>query len=765
MDITGPLMLAAAVELVPASALPVRLRERIGMGEDDWALTRVGHRSTSKIVDASTAALLDEFRTPRPIVEAIVAYCIRRRADPHATLTAAYPLLCRLVEEGLLTGADEGQRQLEPAFAPGAVVDGYTIRECLRLVDDTQVFRAETTDGQLVALKLAPTAGTPAAQASFDREAALLSRLAGEVAPALLAVGQTAHCRYLVLEWCAGEDVLEYAESLGRNPRDRLRLGCTVLEAFAVLHARGMVHADVRPENIRVDDAGVVRVIDFGFARLQAGAQPAGEPPRVGPDFFSPPEAAAAWRTGHTPPPADCVAEQYSLAVLVYVLITGNYPCDFSLQRQQLLEQICEASPLPFVGHWPAIEAVLGRALQKDPARRYASVADFAAALAAAAAVPEAPARATCDSSDFVAATLARFGLGGPLLPEGLTAAPTASFMYGGAGIAWALLRMACLRDDPRLLALADLWISRAVADLERPDALYSPELPLPREKIACSSPYHSAAGVWAVRAMVSRAMGDPQTAAHALDSYLQCCREPSVAVELVFGRAGTLLFTDRLAAEFPERSELAVLADALLTDLWRETGTWEPGLQTLEYLGMAHGWAGLLYATLRRCQSTGAALPEPACERLAALASIAVDEGGERRWPILSRAGRPGRSMGGWCHGSAGYIHLWTLAHGLLGETKYLHLAEGAARHVLAHPTPDAHLCCGLAGQAYGLLTLHSHTGGRDWLTAARAMTEQALRAASATLNEANLFRGCAGVALLAVEQDKPEDTRFPLF
>ena len=76
---------------------------------------------------------------------------------------------------------------------------------------------------------------------------------------------------------------------------------------------------------------------------------------------------------------------------------------------------------------------------------------------------------------------------------------------------------------------------------------------------------------------------------------------------------------------------------------------------------------------------------------------------------------------MSGWCNGACGYVFLWTLAHRLLGDPRYLELAQGAAWRSWDAPEQNVTLCCGLAGRAYALLNLYRHTNETVWLDRAR--------------------------------------------
>ena len=84
------------------------------------------------------------------------------------------------------------------------------------------------------------------------------------------------------------------------------------------------------------------------------------------------------------PPDLSAAGEQHAVAALLYVLLTGTHYRDFSLEKQAMFRQIAEEPPLPFTARglpaWPEVEAVLSRALAKEPGERFPSLAALAAA-------------------------------------------------------------------------------------------------------------------------------------------------------------------------------------------------------------------------------------------------------------------------------------------------------------------------------------------------------------------------------------------------
>lgn len=791
MAILDPLLLPPDVAIVPVAQLPPELLEQIEHEPGDYSVTRPLTRTTSSIVDAQTAALLECFREPATIVDAVIAYSGARGTDPRATLDEAFGVLGGFVSEGLLVAADsELARPIATTLVPGDEVGGLSIVEPVHVIVDTEVYRARTAGGDDAALKIARAGASGDLRRGLAHEAEALGALDGLVNPRLLELGEHDERPYLAVSWCAGVDVHRAAAEAralgGDGGRDELlALGEAILSAYAHLHEQDVLHGDVHPRNVVVDGDGSVAIIDFGLAARPAapGAVAAGG--RGGIDFFMEPEVAAA-RLEHRHAPALTEAgEQYSIATLLYLLLTGAHTHAFSLEHEEMLRQLLDEPPLAFADHGVsglrAVEAVVARALAKDPAQRHASVAAmrdaFAAAAAgdgAATAPPATGGGPPSASARLLDDVLARLALDGELAAG--IAAPTASAMNGGAGFGYALLRIAAIRQDEDLLALADLWAERAAHDCARglDEAFWNAELEIVPEQFGRNSFFHTAAGVHAVQALVARGRGDDWAHALALRSFLDAAGAPCEHVDVTFGRSGLLLgcalMLDTLtpgADETPLRALGVSVRDSLWFELERHAPLDER--PELRALGAAHGWAGFLFALLRWSEAAGEPPPAGIEPRLAQLAAQAQPAGRGLRWPHEPGAPAPDTALGAsWCNGAAGYVGLWTLAERLLGgDGDYRRLARGAAwaAYEGTHATVGD-LCCGLAGRAYALLSLHRHSGEAAWAARARVLAELAAeRVRSGALRRDSLYKGEVGVALLAAELEAPADACMPLY
>jgi hypothetical protein len=385
----------------------------------------------------------------------------------------------------------------------------------------------------------------------------------------------------------------------------------------------------------------------------------------------------------------------------------------------------------------------------------------------AAAAPPAGPAAAA-----LLARVLARTAPDAELFAGG-PAAPSASVTFGAAGIACALHRIAVARADAAVLARADLWCARA-AGLGGEEAFYNRRLDITPQTVGRISPYHTASGVWAAAALIARARGDAATWADAAARFAAAVSSGAAAgIDLTLGRSGVLLAASFLLAGSgsAERGSLSARGEETLAALWREldllpTIRASAGGSPLN-LGMAHGWAGCLYATLCFCLRAGAPHPAGLERRLAELADCAEPWGRGLRWRWYGGADAgEAETMPGWCNGSAGFVFLWTLAARLLGDPACGRLAEGAAWNAWEAEDGGGSLCCGLAGRSYALLNLSRHLGSAAWLERARQLGERAAGdIAHETSTPDSLFKGELGVAALAADLQRPDTAAFPFF
>ena len=218
----------------------------------------------------------------------------------------------------------------------------------------------------------------------FRREA---SSAAGLQHPNVVAVfdrGEFDGTYYIAMEFLEGRSLKQLVRQEGALEPDRaIDLVIQILKAARFAHRRGIVHRDIKPHNVIVDDEGRAKVTDFGIAR--AGASDMTETGSImGTAQYLSPEQAQ----GH---PVDARADLYSIGVVLYELLTGRVPFDAESAVTIALKQVSE-EPVPPSHYNPAVsdqlEDVVMRALQKDPAFRFADAEEFIVALEQARGIP-----------------------------------------------------------------------------------------------------------------------------------------------------------------------------------------------------------------------------------------------------------------------------------------------------------------------------------------------------------------------------------------
>lgn len=797
MPITDPLVLPVDVAVTPVEALAPGLRARLRAQDGEFALTRPRGRALAKVISRESALLLQEFRTAQRVADVVIAAAGRRHGDPALLLEQAWPLLRDCFDARFLVAADSPEAAaILPTRERGDRVGPFEVLRCLKLKDDTELYQARDRAGSLAALKL----GRPGRRADvlgmLGREAAVLQHLGGVGAPALLARGNHRGRPWLAARWCEGVSpdapARELRERGTPEAREALRrLALVIARAYARLHRRQVLHGDVWPGNVLIGRRGEVRLVDFGLARPLSPLRLAGKPGSGGVAAFFPPEYAEALLADRPLPPPDAQSEQFSIGVLLFQLFCGRHYTDFALDREKMLEQILVEPPRPFSARqavpWPEVEQLLARALAKDPARRFRSLAALEQALARVS-LPR-PARPTRSSPPQAQPTrlvedfLARVAIGGadfPQADEVTGRAPTCSLKLGGAGVAYALYRLACLRDSAPLLAAADAWLARSEAASGRAEAFLDAAAELTPQTVGPVSPYHAEPGLYLVRGLIANAQTDPAGVRMAAKRFAAASRTPWSTVDLTLGRAGTLLASALLLEAAEGGSGIGVnpvrrVGEDTLEALWWELDSYGPlaASARLMDLGMAHGWAGVLYASLRWCDAARSPLPAPLRGRLDELVDCAEPAGRgvvwQRRRPSDATAVGSEGEITGWCAGPSGFIHLWTLAHARYREPRFIQLAEASAWSTWDGTSGVPDLCCGLAGRAYGLLNLYRYSGATEWLERARVLAHRAARLIDrwegTRARPLSLFKAVPGVVLILADLERPETSCMPLF
>ena len=344
--------------------------------------------------------------------------------------------------------------------APGQILLGkYRIERVLGMGGMGVVVAAtHVTLEQRVAIKfLLPHAlSNGEAVARFLREARAAVRIKSEHVARVTDVGQLENgAPYMIMEYLEGADLGSIGQRHGALPlEDGVEFVLQACEAIAEAHALGIVHRDLKPANLflvtRRDGTPSVKVLDFGISKV-SGMSASGADlgmtktsTVMGSPLYMSPEQMASSRD------VDARTDIWALGAILYELLTGTVPF-----QADTITQLCVMIlqyPTPALRNLrpdapEGLGLVIARCLEKDRNRRYATIADFAQALA-----PYAPRRARL-SVERVARVIESAGLGASR-PSVDDAMPPSSYVGAGTGAAWGTSSIA-KRGSGRAVGLA----------------------------------------------------------------------------------------------------------------------------------------------------------------------------------------------------------------------------------------------------------------------------------------------------------------------
>ena len=278
------------------------------------------------------------------------------------------------------TPSSSGGLLAEGRFLPGRLLAGrYRIIALLGRGGMGEVYRADDlTLGQPVALKFLPE--------DASRDETLLERFRNEVRLSrrvshpnvcrVYDVGEVDGHTFFTMEYVDGEDLASLLRRIGRLPADKaLEIARQLCAGLAAAHAKGVLHRDLKPANIMLDGRGQVVVTDFGLAGLVD--QIPGSDVRSGTPAYMSPEQLEGKEV-------NAKSDIYSLGLVLYEIFTGKraFSGESLAELVRTRSELAPSKPSTLVKDLdPAVERVILRCLEADPARRMSSALSVAAAL------------------------------------------------------------------------------------------------------------------------------------------------------------------------------------------------------------------------------------------------------------------------------------------------------------------------------------------------------------------------------------------------
>ncbi len=277
---------------------------------------------------------------------------------------------------GVLAERGKGMAQ-----AGDRLVNRYTLQDRLGAGAAAEVWRA--TDqrlGRTVAVKILRPQYVSDAEARerFEREAKAAASLSHPNVVDVYDYGVADDTVFIAMQYVDGEDLKQYIAERGRlvGP-DAARIALAVCQGLAAAHSHGLIHRDIKPQNILIDRNGTVRITDFGVAKALSAPGLTQQGMTYGTAAYLSPEQA----TGQPVGPASDV---YALGIVLYEMLCGQTPFQGDSAAAVAYQQVYQPAPSvracnPDVPE--ALDAIIAHTLEKPPALRYPTAAAFAAAL------------------------------------------------------------------------------------------------------------------------------------------------------------------------------------------------------------------------------------------------------------------------------------------------------------------------------------------------------------------------------------------------
>lgn len=770
------LKLAENVILVPVEEVNVKTQKMFEWTPTDYVLTFLKSRKTSQLIPKEIAVFLEQFKEPSLISKALISYCIENKINIDDKLEDLLRLANKFIYEKVIVTTDSSENKKDDfSFKLDEFFGEYKIVKTIQSFEDAEVYQLRL-NRKLFALKIQRVVNDKKSLLKLTNEAGILKRLDGKHNPSLVKTGYKDGKYYLITEWIKGIPILTFHNEKLNKSKDNYGnhlLALKLIEAFHHIHSSGVLHGDIHPNNILVTGNSTVKIIDFGLSVNKKKTNKSYFRNEAY-QFFLEPEFVLSKKEKTRQYIYTEFAEQYALAVLLYFIYTGEEYLNFSIEKQVLYSQIADSMPVSFhernIYGLDNIEKILRKALSKKPEARYLSLKKMFEDLIAVKFTKEKN-KKTARKSNFVIDRLVdKYGLRSELITIGIQRSPTASANFGACGIAYFFHHLSKVLNDPTHLATAEIWLERAMNEMDKESAFFSNELKILSSQIDINSLYHGKTGLYYVGILIALSSTQTATAAEYLKRFTSSIRFNEKILDATLGMSSTLIGASLILKElknFDMRTieYVSEINAVLLNPMWQYVERkWLDNSPLFNYDGIAHGWAGLLYATLTWCDLSGTDLPsfyltilkryEDKIIKNKNNSYINISDSQKEAWP-------------GWCHGVSGHIFLLNKLYKYFNKEKYLQISEGFGNYIIqSKRTTTAHLCCGAAGEAYAFLNLFKITNDKKWYNSLLEKSDLSVSLIEKSeILPHSLYKGELGVGILKVDCSFLSSASMPLF
>ena len=264
---------------------------------------------------------------------------------------------------------------------PGRMLGGrYQVQDKIGTGGMATVYRGQDQVlGRTVAIKmmLPQYANDPSFAARFKQEAQAAAALSSPYIVSVYDWGKDGESYYIVMEYLRGTDLKSGIRKHGAlDSRKVAQIGSQIAQALSVAHRHDIIHRDIKPQNIMVQPDGNIKVMDFGIARAKNSSLTT-DNSVLGTAHYVSPEQSTGKPLGPT-------TDIYSLGIVMYEAATGRVPFAGDDAISVAMKQVNEAPQPPSLINPnvdPALEAIILRCMEKNPADRYQSADELARAL------------------------------------------------------------------------------------------------------------------------------------------------------------------------------------------------------------------------------------------------------------------------------------------------------------------------------------------------------------------------------------------------